>query len=170
MNHVSYLDPPFAACAARPRLIWFLARKTLWKNKLFGAAISALHSIPVDQDRPDMTSLKTIIKLLKQDKPVILFPEGQRALDGKLQEGQPGIGLVVAKSRKPVLPMRIFGAFEAWPRNGKIRRHPVAVVIGDPVDFTPMIDSFNGEDRALYQQISVKIIEEIGKLALPDST
>ncbi|MDL5054712.1 lysophospholipid acyltransferase family protein [Oscillatoria laete-virens NRMC-F 0139] len=168
MNHASYYDPPLLAAAIRPRMTWFLARKTLWNNPFFGRLITALNSIPVDQDRPDMTSLKTMIKKLKADEAILLFPEGQRTLDGAFCPAQPGVGLIVAKSRKPVLPVRVFGSFEAWPRNGKIKLFsPISVVVGDPVDLNPMIDTWRGDERALYQAISEKIMEQIARIELP---
>ena len=66
-----------------------------------------------------MSALKTIIKLVKGGECAIVFPEGERTLDGKMGPAQPGLGLVIAKTLAPVVPMRIFGAYEAFPRGGK---------------------------------------------------
>jgi len=168
MNHASFFDPPLAAAGIRPRTTWFLARKTLWKNPFFGKLITALNSIPVDQDRPDMSSLKNMIKKLKQEQAILLFPEGQRTLDGAFCAAQPGVGLIVAKSKKPILPVRVFGSYEAWPRNGKIKLFtPITVVVGDSFSLNDLIDSWQGNERALYQAISEKIIEQIALIKIP---
>src|SRR5262245_1693838 len=60
-NHESYLDPPFVGISA-PREIFFLARKTLMQWPILGPIFPKLNVIPVDQDRADMSALKTVIK------------------------------------------------------------------------------------------------------------
>ena len=57
---------------------------------------------------------------------------GSRTLDGNLQAGEPGLGLIIAKTLAPVVPMRIFGAREALPRGGgRLRLVPITIVIGE---------------------------------------
>ncbi len=162
-NHESYLDPPLVGLA-HDKAVYYLARKTLFRG--FGAWLyPRLNAIPVDQERPDMTSLKTIIKLLRQNKQVVIFPEGSRTLDGKLQPAEPGTGLIVAKSKAVVQPVRIFGARDALPRgSSKIRFCPITLVVGDPIVFTP--EELNAKGREEYQKISDRIMDEIGKLTL----
>ena len=115
MNHQSYLDPPVVALAADPRPIHFLARKTLMNWPVLGHFFPKLNVVPVDQERPDMSALKNVIRLLRAGETTIVFPEGARTLDGELQPAQPGIGLIIAKTLVPVVPMRVFGAYEAMP-------------------------------------------------------
>src|ERR1700721_2492632 len=64
MNHESYLDPPLAGICCR-RAIYFLARKTLLEWPILGPIFPKLNVVPVDQDRADMSALKTIIKLVR---------------------------------------------------------------------------------------------------------
>lgn len=166
-NHVSFFDPPCVAIAFR-NPIHFLARKTLFKNKLFGGVIRALNSVPVDQERPDMTSLKKIIALLKSGERVLIFPEGERSNDGQLGKSQPGVGLVIAKSKVPVLPLRIYGNYEAYPRGAKWPKlSKITVVVGDPLDFSKEIEE-GGKSKALYQSFSDRTMEAIAKLELPN--
>lgn len=162
-NHESFLDPPLVG-VAYGKSIYYLARKTLFRG--FGAWLyPRLNSIPVDQERPDMTSLKTIIKLLKQGNQVVVFPEGARTTDGELQPGQPGTGLIVAKTKAVVQPVRIFGARQALPRgSGKLHFCPITLVVGDPITFTPEELKAKGKDG--YQKISDRIMAEIARLEL----
>ena len=162
-NHESFLDPPLVG-VAYDHAVYYLARKTLFRG--LGAWLyPRLNSIPVDQDRPDMTSLKTIIKLLKQNQQVVVFPEGARTLDGNLQPAEAGTGLIVAKSKAVVQPVRIFGARDALPRgSGKMRFCPITVVVGDPIEFTA--EELKAKGREDYQKISDRIMEEIGKISL----
>ncbi|MFL6569660.1 MAG: lysophospholipid acyltransferase family protein, partial [Chthoniobacterales bacterium] len=114
-NHQSYLDPPLVGNAAN-RPIFFLARKTLLDVPVIGRILPKLNVIPVDQEGSDRSALKAIIRVLKTGEAALVFPEGARTLDGDLQPALPGVGLVIAKTLAPVVPMRIFGAHEALPR------------------------------------------------------
>lgn len=160
-NHESFLDPPLIG-VAYDDAIYYLARKTLFRGPTTWL-YPRWNAIPVDQENPDMTSLKKIIKLLKAGEKVLLFPEGERTLTGKLGRGQAGVGLIAARAGVPIQPVRIKGAYEALPRgSGRLRRLPVNVVIGDPIDFTPGQLKVKGREE--YQKISDRIMEEIGKL------
>ena len=65
--------------------------------------------------------LKAILDRLLAGGGIILFPEGTRTQDGKLQPARSGIGLTVIKSDAPVVPVRVFGTFEAYGRNINFR-------------------------------------------------
>jgi len=160
-NHESYLDPPFIGVSFRDS-IYFLARKTLFRGPA-AWLYPRLNAIPVDQDNPDMTSLKKIIKLLKSGERVLLFPEGERTLTGEIGEAQAGVGLIISKARVPVQPLRIVGAKEALPRgSGKLSRHPIKVVVGDPIEFTDAEMGVKGRDG--YQALADKVMDSIKAL------
>ena len=163
-NHVSFLDPPFIG-AVFDEDICFLARKTLFRFAFSNWLLTRWQSIPVDQERPDPGSMKTIFRRLKAGRKVIVFPEGNRAPDGLLQRGEPGIGLLIAKAGVPVLPVRIFGAFEALPRH-KMFPQPgqITIVFGKPVNYDPA--AFKETGKPLYQAISDDVMARIGDLHL----
>jgi 1-acyl-sn-glycerol-3-phosphate acyltransferase len=170
MNHQSYLDPPLAAIAASPYPIHFLARKTLLKWPLLGPIFPRLNVIPVDQERPDMSALKNVIRLLRAGETTVVFPEGARTLDGALQPAQPGIGLIIAKTLVPVVPIRVFGAFEAMPRNGsRIRMTQITLKIGRPLTFTAADLASAGtlSGRPLYQALSERVMTAIAAIDPP---
>jgi len=159
MNHESYLDPPLAGIGCR-RELYFLARKTLLDWPILGPILPKLNVIPVDQDRADMSALKSVIKLVRAGNATVIFPEGSRTLDGKLLPALPGLGLVIAKTLAPVVPMRIFGAHAAFPRGGKLRLfRPITVVVGEPMRFTKA--DLVGEGREMYQRLSEAVMKRI---------
>ncbi len=161
-NHLSNIDPPLAGWALE-REVYYLAKKPLWDNPTLGKLISSLNSIPVDQERPDMTSLKKTIKVLREGHNAIIFPEGSRSIDGKLQPGQPGAGLVACKAQVPIVPMRIFGTFEALPPGSKkFTPHPIQVVIGNY--FLPPAEEVGKKDKTLYSDLSKRMMAEIAAL------
>jgi 1-acyl-sn-glycerol-3-phosphate acyltransferase len=162
MNHESYLDPPLAGIACR-RELHYLARKTLKEWPILGPILPDLNVIPVDQDRADMSALKTVIKLIRAGHATVIFPEGARTLDGHLQVAQPGLGLVIAKTLAPVVPMRIFGAHRAFPRGGKPRLFtPITLVVGEPMIFTQA--DLVGSGRELYQRLSEQVMARIATI------
>ena len=164
MNHQSFFDPPLAGNAS-DRAIFFLARKTLLDHWFWGWLLPKLNVIPVDQEGSDRSALKALIRILRAGETTLVFPEGGRTLDGNLQPAQPGIGLVVAKTLAPVVPMRIFGAHEAWARGSKkIRLHPITIVVGHPIFFTQADIAERG--KAVYQRLSERVMNEIAKLTI----
>jgi 1-acyl-sn-glycerol-3-phosphate acyltransferase len=164
MNHQSYLDPPLAGIACR-REIYFLARKTLLDWPILGPVLPKVNVVPVDQERADSRALKTVIKLLRSGHCTLIFPEGSRSLDGQLQQAQPGLGLIIAKTLVPVVPMRIFGAHEAFPRGGAPRFFtPITVVIGEPIYFS-QADCADDDQRDLYQRLSDRVMSCIAAIS-----
>jgi 1-acyl-sn-glycerol-3-phosphate acyltransferase len=164
MNHQSYLDPPLAGIASG-REVYFLARKTLLDVPVLGRLLPKLNVVPVDQEGTDRSALKALIRILKNGDGTVVFPEGARTLDGYLQPALPGLGFVIAKTRAPVLPMRIFGAHEALPRgSGRLRLHPITIVIGETIHFTDADFAKRGKD--LYQDLSDRVMERIAAIQL----
>lgn len=162
-NHQSYFDPPLAGNAS-DRAIYFLARRSLLNVPVLGWLLPKLNVIPVDQEGVDRSALKGIIRVLKRGECALLFPEGSRTVDGKLQPAQPGVGLIIARTMAPVVPMRIFGAHEALPRSGGFRFHPITVVVGEPIYFSET--DLQPRDKNLYSHLSQRVMEAIAALKL----
>ena len=164
-NHQSFLDPPFAGSVS-DRGIYFLARRTLLDGPISGWILPKLNVIPVDSEGGrDRTALKALIRILRAGEGTLVFPEGQRTPNGKLQPAQPGVGLVIAKTLAPVVPMRIFGAFEAWPIHQKWPRPGrVTIVVGEPIHFTEQDLQPAGKD--LYLRLSQRVMDAIAALTL----
>jgi 1-acyl-sn-glycerol-3-phosphate acyltransferase len=162
MNHQSYLDPPLAGTTC-DRAIYFLARRTLLNVPLLGWVLPKLNVIPVNQEGVDRSAIKAVIRVLQDGNGVLVFPEGSRTLNGTLQPTEPGMGLVIAKTLAPVVPMRIFGAHEALPRGGgRLRFVPITVVIGEPIFFSAADVGPGGKD--LYARLSDRVMKAIAAL------
>ncbi|HWL52066.1 MAG TPA: lysophospholipid acyltransferase family protein [Chthoniobacteraceae bacterium] len=162
MNHQSFLDPPLAGICTQ-RELHILARNSLLKWPVVGKLMPKVNVVPVDRSGGDMAALKAIIRVIKANEAVLLFPEGTRSRTGALQKAQPGIGFVIAKTLTPVIPMRIFGAHEALPPDGKsFSATPVTVVVGEPLYFTQ--DDIASRDRDLYQRLSDRVMDAIAAI------
>jgi 1-acyl-sn-glycerol-3-phosphate acyltransferase len=161
-NHQSYLDPPLIGNLYQDEMT-YLARKTLFRG--IGRWLYVKwNAIPVDQDRPDMASLKTIIRKLKEGHRVLVFPEGARTEDGNIGEAAPGIGLIAVKSGAPIQPVRISGAREALPRgSGRIRFARITVSVGPPIMLSAEeLQSSKSKDD--YDRIAKRIMAAIEAL------
>ncbi len=166
-NHASHLDPPLIGSHV-PRQMCFFARKTLWSGRAASWWLDTVGTIPVDRDGgQDVGALKRVLRALADGKVMILFPEGTRSRDGRLQPPKPGVGFIVCKTRVPVVPARIFGSFEAFGKGMKLPRlgSPVRVVFGKPIPPSVYDDPSAGKER--YQRASERIMTEIARLQPP---
>ena len=168
-NHSSFLDPPLVGAGIR-RDINYLARESLFRFPIVGTVLRSWNSVPVDRDGGGAAGLKAILDRLLKGGAIILFPEGTRSRDGKLQPARSGIGLTVIKSEAPVVPARVFGTFEAYGRHMKFprpRRH-VAVKYGNPMDFWELRAEAKTctkpRLKEIYQEVADKIMATISAL------
>ena len=167
-NHASFLDPPLVGSGLK-RDINYLARESLFRFPGIGALLRSWNAVPVDRDGGGAKGLKIILNRLLDGNGIILFPEGTRTLDGKLQPARSGIGLTVIKSTAPVVPVRVFGTFEAYGKNHKFPRpHRVIVKYGQPMNFEKLRAEAQTCDKArlkeIYQQVADEIMAAIAKL------
>lgn len=165
-NHISFLDPPFIGCQV-PRQIAYFARKTLWKPGFASWWLDTVGTIPVDRDGgQDVSAIKRVLKALKEDKGLILFPEGTRSPDGQLKEPKAGVGLIACRAQVPVVPARIYGSFEAFGKGQPLRLGTrVTVVFGPPIAPKDFDDPTAGKER--YQLASQRIFAHIAQLRPP---
>ncbi len=163
-NHVSFLDPPFVGQAFNDAIHYF-ARKTLFDHPIAGAILRSWQTIPIDRDKPDAASLKATIRLLRDGKKVLIFPEGTRSPDGNLQSAEAGVGLFIAKANAPVLPVRLFGTREAYPRGAKTLHHArVTLVVGEL--WKPDVKQYSQTGKDLYQALADEVMTRIAGLSL----
>ncbi|OIO60757.1 MAG: 1-acyl-sn-glycerol-3-phosphate acyltransferase [Verrucomicrobia bacterium CG_4_10_14_3_um_filter_43_23] len=166
-NHVSYFDPFLAGSQFRRR-IYFFARKTLFSSRFKAWILNRFHAIPVDRDGDsDVGALKRVFKVLESGNGILLFPEGTRSKDGQVQPGKRGVGMIACRTQVPVVPVRFFGAFEAWRKGDKLPNfnQDITIAYGKPLfpkDYDP---GKNAENR--YQVVTDKILDAIRHLEKP---
>ena len=167
MNHQSFLDPPFAGICCQ-REIFYLARKTLFDPPVLGFLLRRINVIGVDRDGSDVAAIRGVIRVLRSGGCTIVFPEGTRSRDGSLLPARPGAGLIIARTLAPVIPMRVFGAHDAFPKGAKFPRpRPVTIVIGEPVRFSAV--DVAGEPREVFQRLSEEVMGRIAAIGNPRS-
>jgi 1-acyl-sn-glycerol-3-phosphate acyltransferase len=167
-NHASFLDPPLIGAGLR-RSIHYLARENLFRFPVLGWVLHQWQTVPVDRDGGGAAGLRAILGRLLAGGAIILFPEGTRTRDGKLQPARSGIGLAVVRSAAPVVPVRVFGTFEAYGRHLRIPRpHRVAVKYGPPMRFEQLRAEAKicskPRLKEIYQRVADEIMAAIAKL------
>lgn len=167
-NHASFLDP-FLIGAGLSREIAYLARDTLFRFPGIGWLLRQWNSIPVDREGSGAAGLRAVLDAIAASKAVLLFPEGTRTRDGQLQPARSGIGLVVIKTTAPLLPVRVFGTYEAFGRHLRVPRpHRVIVKYGQPLNFEAQRAEAEHCSKArlkeLYQTVADEVMAAIAQL------
>ena len=144
-THQSHFDPVLIGLSFNGRMN-YLARRSLFNNRLLGTVIYLLDAIELDRDRSGIAGLKETLKRLKSGKKVLVFPEGTRSSDGKIAPLKPGFLAVARRSKVPLVPIAITGAYEALPRTSRIpRRYPIHMAIGQRLE-AEMVASLSDEE------------------------
>ncbi len=167
-NHASFIDPPLIG-AGLPRMVNFLARDTLFDAPVVGALLRSWKVVPVDREGGGGAGLKAILDRLLHGGVILLFPEGTRTTDGQLRPAKSGIGLAVIKSNAPVVPVRVFGTYEAYHRGLKWPRpRRVVVRYGPALDFRDLRAEAKTcpkpRLKEIYQEVANEIMAAIGRL------
>ncbi len=159
-NHASYFDPILLGTSLH-RGLYYMARESLFWKPFSRWVMRQVHAFPVKRNSGDLGAIKQAIAILKDGKPLVMFPEGTRSKDRNLRPAKPGIGFIASKACAPVVPVYIDGSLEALPGSLKtLARHPVAVYIGKPVLFDKVCKS----DKEAYRKISNEIMGRIAEL------
>ncbi|MCA9217155.1 MAG: 1-acyl-sn-glycerol-3-phosphate acyltransferase [Planctomycetales bacterium] len=133
-NHQSFFDPVIVGLACRRRLC-YLARASLFRHWLFARIIRFYEAIPIEREGIGIGGIKETLRRLKQSRAVLIFPEGTRTHDGSLQPLKPGFCSLVRRTKVPILPVALDGAYEAWPREAKFPRlSKLSICFAEPID------------------------------------
>ena len=171
-NHASFLDP-HAIAVSCPRKVYSLARKSLFSHPVGAAFMRGWNTMPVDlSGKPDIGGVKALLDVLGRGEVVVLYPEGTRTWDGNFQPAKPGVGLLVAKANVPVVPVRIFGSYELWPRTRKwFRCGQLDLAFGVPVRYDRMVAEAKAQGgraaKEVYQKIADDVMERIKEIPRP---
>lgn len=138
-NHSSHADTSLILHSltdrARERTVVAAAADYWFKHPMLGNLVSLfLNTFPFSRTGGVQSQLHSSSQLLKSGWNLVLFPEGSRSPDGRIQEFKPGVGYLAKETGTPVVPMHIRGAFQVMPRGQKLPLPgPVRVRIGKPM-------------------------------------
>ena len=161
-NHSSHADTSLILHAltdrARDRTVVAAAADYWFKRPMLGNIVSLfLNTFPFSRTGGAQAQLHSSSQLLKSGWNLVLFPEGSRSPDGRIQEFKPGVGHLANETGTPVVPMHIRGAYQIMPRGQKLPLPgPIRVRIGKPM--TP-------EPKEGSREFTARVEKAVRKLA-----
>jgi 1-acyl-sn-glycerol-3-phosphate acyltransferase len=135
-NHESALDI-WVLLARVPRSIRFVAKEELFRIPIFGAYMRLGGHIPVDRKNHvrAVESLRRAGEAVRAGTSLIVFPEGTRSRDGRVQPFKKGPFVVAMEAGVPVIPVAISGTGAITPKNHvAVSPGTARLAFGEPVD------------------------------------
>lgn len=135
-NHQSLFDPCLVGISFKRRAC-FLARETLFRVPVLGWLIRKLGAFPVPRESAaPRRALEVCVRVLELGRALVLFPEGTRTRDGRMQPLRRGVAQLAQRTGAPVVPVIIQGAHAAWPRERRLPRPGrIRITFGEPLRY-----------------------------------
>ncbi|NLM14412.1 MAG: 1-acyl-sn-glycerol-3-phosphate acyltransferase [Clostridiaceae bacterium] len=151
-NHTGGGDILAIHTAIKPWIHW-VAKKELFKHKLFGTVLLKLGCIPVDRKKADLTAAREIVSALRNNQIVGVFPQATRVRPDRIPYVVPHSGAIrfAIKTESPILPVGISAPFRL---GGSVR-----IVFGKPINLRMPADSLNDAD--LIDGLAVDVMRKV---------
>src|SRR5215470_3806115 len=162
-NHQSYLDPVVLA-SVLPRQV-FSNCFAVGTSEIFGAGFMrqlarAVRVVVVDPDANLIPAMRAGAFGLSHGRNLILYPEGERSIDGTVRTFKKGAAILAIHMQVPIVPIAIDGFYDAWPRGKRFQKFaPLKMTFGDPV--YPPLESQASEEAyaALIAKVKDRVVE-----------
>lgn len=170
-NHINSLDAPIGFTHLHPRPLSAFAKVETWNNPVLGKLFDLWKGIPLHRGEVDFDAFRQAQSMLKENRIMLIAPEGTRSYDGKLNKGYPGIVLLAIRSGVPILPVVFYGNEQYKNNLRALRRTRMKIKVGEPftIDFSePTISrDFRDEvtDEIMYQIAMLLPVEYRGVYA-----
>ena len=153
-NHSAAIDPFYVVFAfGRKYPMWAMAKQEVMKWPVVGWILSKAGVFGVDRGSADLKAAKTALRCLKENRKLLMFPEGTRVHEGESVEAKAGAALFATRTGSPLLPVYI-------PTKKKLFR-PNTVVIGKP--YYPQIAGRKATNDEL-QAIAADLMDRVHAL------
>lgn len=152
-NHKSNLDPLFLAAAIRNREVAAIAKKELFDIKLLGFILDKLNVIPINRDKPDVSTIKNILRAIKDGYVLGIFPEGTRIKNPGFGKAKAGLSVFAIKGKAMVVPISIISNYKLFNR--------VTIYIDKPISFEEYYkQKLTTEENERLAQNVLEVIKE----------
>lgn len=143
-NHQTNSDAIIYKVKVRPT-VKIMAKKSLFKNKLLGGFLKKCGAYPVDRGGNDISAVKTSLKILKENKQLLIFPEGTRVQDSESMDIKTGVVSFALKTDSFIIPTYFRKITKAFVRN--------TLLIGKPFKFSELEDF---KDKTINKELIAK--------------
>jgi 1-acyl-sn-glycerol-3-phosphate acyltransferase len=146
--------------------LYLVGFEAFFDHFLIRNLIKYLKVIPIDPGTHLVEAMQASSYVLRNDKMVCIFPEGDRTTDGELLKFKKGVGILAKELNVTLVPAYIAGSYESWPRTKWFPRpHPVKITFGRPFGFEELKkEGLKLGAKDDYEAISFAIREEVKKL------
>ncbi|MEE8202046.1 MAG: lysophospholipid acyltransferase family protein [Candidatus Acidoferrales bacterium] len=135
-NHQSNIDPPLMFVLLPPRIA-FIAKKDVFAVPVLGKAMHLADFVPIDRYDPEAAraAVEEALKHLRPGVSLIVYPEGTRSPDGRLQRFKHGVFVLALRAQAPIVPITVIGAEAIMPKK-KWQIYPgrIQVTVHPPVE------------------------------------
>ena len=162
-NHQSYLDPLILAGVLPPQV--FDKVFAVGTSEIFGEGFMlrlarSLRVLVVDPDANLIPAMRAGAFGLRQGRPLILYPEGERSIDGTPRIFKKGAAILSVHLQVPIVPVAIEGFYEAWPRNKSFQRFtPLKMAFGDPIVPPPENEASEEAYEKLTAELKARVVK-----------
>lgn len=150
-NHVSMFDPLLVSYAVRKPIV-YLAKKELFEDEKLGWWVKRLGALPVNREKPEIATFKTVKEVFKTSWSFGIFPQGGIRENKKIEDIQKGFAAIAKTAGADIIPVSIYG-FEGYTK--KAFAQNVKIVIGKPI-------SHKLSHEEIIQQWAKQICETTG--------
>jgi long-chain acyl-CoA synthetase len=169
-NHSTYLDGFFVAAAAGFNVglnLFFLGYSGYFQHPLVSWAVKIARLIAIDPAVNLTDAMRAAAFVLRNNKSLCIFPEGERSIDGKVKDFKKGTGILIKETNCLVVPCYIAGSFQAWPRTQILPRpYPIKIIFGKPYSQDALKEiglTHNPQDN--YEAIALGLREKVIELS-----
>jgi 1-acyl-sn-glycerol-3-phosphate acyltransferase len=156
-NHVNFVEVPLLLSHLQPRQVTGFAKAETWDSPMMGLLFDIWGAIPLRRGQADVTAIRRVLEALDRGMIVAIAPEGTRSGDGRLRLAKPGIGLLAARSKAPILPVAYYGHERIWSNLRRFRRTDFHIRVG-PLLRVRSNGRWSAEQRqALADEIMIQI-------------
>jgi long-chain acyl-CoA synthetase len=162
-NHESYLDPAILASVLPPPV--FDRVFAVGTSEIFGQGFMlrlarSLRTVVVDPDANLIPAMRAGAFGLRQGRPLIFYPEGERSIDGTPRIFKKGAAILSIHLQVPIVPVAIEGFYEAWPRNKPFQGFkPLKMVFGDSILPPPQSEASEAAYENLTAELKTKVVK-----------
>lgn len=162
-NHLSFLDHPILGSATR-RQVFYISKAQHFERPVRSFLFRKWGVIPLNRGEGDKEAFDRSVEVLREGNLFCIYPEGTRSLDGTLHKGHTGVARLAAITEAPVVPVAMWGTFEAMPKGAnrpKLVR--CGAKFGAPLSFSHL-HGLDG-DRIAMRAATDEVMRAIQKLS-----
>jgi len=161
-NHQSYLDAVILASVLPPKVfdkVFAVGTSEIFGEGFMQRLARSVRVVVVDPDANLIPAMRAGAYGLRQGRPLILYPEGERSIDGTPKIFKKGAAILSIHLQVPIVPVAIVWFYEVWPRNKSFQGFkPLKIIFGDPIFPPPESEASESAYEQLTAQLKARVV------------